>query len=391
MKKLLTLFAVSVLGILPASHAVQVISVAGKAEQVTTTSAKPLEHRETLPSGIIFQTGKIGSAQLLLNKGEIVTLHSESTARIDDKARVNIKLTQGGLNVLSDSGSLQIEVDNYLINVGGYFVIKLCDETCPDKQGIYGKVIGGEAVIEYPGGRVVMQDKPFWMPFNNSGQRPTMLAKQPDSLTETAQLAAAEKAKVQLADKIRKGMAAFKAGDNRTALNLLQEAKKQAPSESLTSYYLGLVYLEIEQNDLALKHLQDFQKDAPQQAKDRGVNQIVTLLLTNQLQDEVSRALALENQLSQQPVEPGSVAVQPFANNSDPRHNVLAKGIAAMIIADLSHVPGLKVLERQKVQQLTNEIKLSDSGLVAQDAAVKAGRIIRAENIVIGNFGVDNE
>ena len=66
----------------------------------------------------------------------------------------------------------------------------------------------------------------------------------------------------------------------------------------------------------------------------------------------------------------------------------MAKGLAAMIIADLSKVPGLKVLEREKVQLLVNEAKLGDSGLADRASAVRSGRLMRAEKVVVGNFEV---
>jgi curli biogenesis system outer membrane secretion channel CsgG len=80
--------------------------------------------------------------------------------------------------------------------------------------------------------------------------------------------------------------------------------------------------------------------------------------------------------------------VQAFSNRGDASYAALAKGIAAMVISDLSKVPGLKLLERQKVQKLVDEIQLSESGLVSQDNQVKAGRLMRAEKIVVGSFGV---
>jgi hypothetical protein len=57
-------------------------------------------------------------------------------------------------------------------------------------------------------------------------------------------------------------------------------------------------------------------------------------------------------------------------------------------IADLSKVPGLKVLEREKVQLLVNEAKLGDSGLADTASAVRSGRLMRAEKVVVGNFEV---
>jgi hypothetical protein len=164
--------------------------------------------------------------------------------------------------------------------------------------------------------------------------------------------------------------------------------REKSPTEKIVAYYLGLTALELKDNDAALNYLQQYARDDPDTARERGVNQLVTLLLTKQLQDEVKQALQQENKLTQDKPEPNTIAVQAFTNRGDPAYAALAKGIAAMVITDLSKIPGLKVLERQKVQKLMDEISLSESGLVSQDNLVKAGRLMRAEKVVVGSFGV---
>jgi hypothetical protein len=54
---------------------------------------------------------------------------------------------------------------------------------------------------------------------------------------------------------------------------------------------------------------------------------------------------------------------------------------------DLTQVPGLKVLEREKVQKLLAEMRLGDSGLAEDATAVRTGRMMRAEKVIVGSFG----
>ena len=83
--------------------------------------------------------------------------------------------------------------------------------------------------------------------------------------------------------------------------------------------------------------------------------------------------------------------MQPFIQTQgDPKYQVLSKGITAMIITDLASIPGLKVLERSRIQKLIDEIKLSQSGLVDEEGiAVRAGKIMKAEKMVMGNYAID--
>jgi hypothetical protein len=60
-----------------------------------------------------------------------------------------------------------------------------------------------------------------------------------------------------------------------------------------------------------------------------------------------------------------------------------------MVIADIAKVPNIKVLEREKVDRLLEEIKLSQSGLVNKETEVRAGRLLRAEKLVVGDYKVD--
>jgi curli biogenesis system outer membrane secretion channel CsgG len=161
-----------------------------------------------------------------------------------------------------------------------------------------------------------------------------------------------------------------------------------APGETVVPYYLGLMALKREDNAAALTLLQQYTREDPEGAAARDVPKTLTLLSSTQLRQEVAATVAREKDTAVTPPEPGSIAVQAFVNNGDEAYRAMAKGLAAMIIADLSKVPGLKVLEREKVQLLVNEARLGDSGLADKESAVRSGRLMRAEKVVVGNFEV---
>lgn len=89
---------------------------------------------------------------------------------------------------------------------------------------------------------------------------------------------------------------------------------------------------------------------------------------------------------------PKTMAVLPFENNSvtDPdRYDPLSKGLSAMLITDLKNSStSLQLIERDKIQALLKEIALSQSGIVDQSTALKAGKILGAQSIVFGSFMV---
>jgi len=82
-----------------------------------------------------------------------------------------------------------------------------------------------------------------------------------------------------------------------------------------------------------------------------------------------------------------TLAVLYFHNKSGKsRLNPLQKGLAFMLMTDLSQVDGLVVVERVKLQALAEEIDLGASGLVDPDSAPRLGRLLGARFLVGGDI-----
>lgn len=379
----------SLLGLLLASSALggtQVLSVTGQVLRLPTQQPVPLKQGDQFDSTFRVQTGAGSLVQLLLDDGSILTVPHDSEVSVSMASQPQVKLLAGGVNVWSAHSPLTLDAMGFILKTSGFLRLRQCDGACKEPPGLYGKTLSGEVIVEYVGGRSVLRNKAFRAALG--GGRPVILAREPELLAQDSQLDLAAKAKLALAEEIKEGMDAYKNGQFDKAREVLMAVREKSSTEKIVSYYLGLIALELKDNPSALQHLQQYTRNDPEMARERGVNQLVTLLLTNQLQDEVKQALKQENQLTNEKPEPNTIAVQAFTNRGDPAYAALAKGIAAMVITDLSKIPGLKVLERQKVQKLMDEISLNESGLVSQDSRVKAGRLMRAEKLVVGSFGV---
>ena len=104
------------------------------------------------------------------------------------------------------------------------------------------------------------------------------------------------------------------------------------------------------------------------------------------------RAAAQERAGTAQSTNRLHVAVMPFATlgpAASPGAAAFNRAVAAMIAVDLARVPALTVLEREKVEALTQELKLSASPLVDPATALLPGRLLGAGSVVAG--GVLNE
>jgi TolB-like protein len=343
-----------------------------------------------LPAGATVQTGVDGRVQMRSTTGALLALPAGSEVRLADSPNT-VALAAGGLRLSTANAEWRVNLpggDVRSIRTNGYLKLQACGTGCALPAGLYGRIAQGEAVLEYQGGRSVLRTRSFrWASANT---RPEVLASQPALLDDLSNQADATRVRAEVAATLKTGVEAFRDGKDDAAKTAFERVRALAPGETLVPYYLGLIALKREDNASAVQLLQQYAREDPEGAASRDVPQTLTLLSSAQLQQEVASAVARETEVVGSPPEPGSIAVQAFVNkgSNDGDFRALAKGLAAMIIADLSKVPGLKVLEREKVQLLVNEAKLGDSGLADTASAVRSGRLMRAEKVVVGNFEV---
>jgi TolB-like protein len=91
-----------------------------------------------------------------------------------------------------------------------------------------------------------------------------------------------------------------------------------------------------------------------------------------------------------QDTRPG-MAVLPFDNGGSYGQNkedfdALQRGIAGMMISELSQNPAARVVERQEVQRLLDEQNLGQAGRVDPQTASKIGKLVGARYMVMGTF-----
>lgn len=167
--------------------------------------------------------------------------------------------------------------------------------------------------------------------------------------------------------------------------------KVPSPTSSKKDYalyfFLGQRHLEAGNRRAAIEAWTRYVALAPQDARSLAVRERLTLLKLAEAKEFVRRRLR-----NSEPMHPGgvpvkSVAVFNFRNQGPSELGVLTKGLTAMIITDLSKVPGLRVLEREKVAALLREIRLGQTGVVDQESAPRMGRILAARYVVWGKMG----
>ena len=92
---------------------------------------------------------------------------------------------------------------------------------------------------------------------------------------------------------------------------------------------------------------------------------------------------------SAQEANPQTIAVLFFENNSvvdKEKLDPLKKGLTDMLITEMSKVKSFRVVERQRIQSVVEELNLGDVALVDKDTVQKMGKLLNAKVLLLGGF-----
>ena len=112
-------------------------------------------------------------------------------------------------------------------------------------------------------------------------------------------------------------------------------------------------------------------------------------IVTKETRSWAQEALAKEKAGSYQ-ISKNTLGVLYFYNKTgNQEYDRLQKGLAVMLIHDLSQIKGVQVVERIKLQALLEELNLGKSGLVSSETAPRVGRVMGAEYLLGGEMSTD--
>jgi TolB-like protein len=172
--------------------------------------------------------------------------------------------------------------------------------------------------------------------------------------------------------------------DARAALAVVLAAQPEDPQARA---YLGLTYEALEHYDSARTVYTTLLETRPARDVERLLRGRLQLLARKELQQAARLAIARESQLAGTPPEPNTVAVMPFRyTGSDSTLRPLERGLAALVITDLSKVQRLRIVERERLQALIDEMQLAEGGRVDPATGARSGRLLRAGQVVQGQF-----
>jgi Tfp pilus assembly protein PilF len=160
------------------------------------------------------------------------------------------------------------------------------------------------------------------------------------------------------------------------------------PGNTQAQAYLGLTYEGLAHFDSARTvYTRLLETRAAQRDVRRLLFGRLQLLARKENQHNARLAIARESLLAATPPDPNTVAVMPFRyTGRDSTLRPLERGLAALVITDLSRVSRLRLVEREQLQALLDELQLAEGGRVDPATGARSGRLVRAGQVVQGQF-----
>jgi len=183
------------------------------------------------------------------------------------------------------------------------------------------------------------------------------------------------------------GIVYYKQLDFKNAIQHLLQAFLMDSTDGRTLFYLGTAFEITQKTDMAMDIYSRYVDVNPTSGIRSSIEGRLEKLLRQKMKEAAEKALADENQLSLSAVPDSTVAVLYFENMGNNRDlDPIQKGLADMMITDLSKVHKLKVIERIQMQKLLEEMGLGMTGLVDNKTAPRVGKLLGASKLVKGTF-----
>ncbi len=172
-----------------------------------------------------------------------------------------------------------------------------------------------------------------------------------------------------------------------TAIKILKTVVDKDPSFGKAKFYLGLSYEGLGNDDDAIEVYKKYpvlsSNDPYKQVLAGRLDWIVRRKITRDIQ----LAIQQESQLDIAVLPDKSIAVLYFLSlNEDTQWQPLQKGLAEMMISDLSQVEELQVVERLRLHYLMEELKMNAAGLLEKNTAPRLGKLLGTKTLVKGSY-----
>ena len=168
---------------------------------------------------------------------------------------------------------------------------------------------------------------------------------------------------------------------------LLDQARQLDPKCGVCALYSGLSSEELKDYTAAKLAYTKYLEVGTTRGTKNDVRTRLLAMAKSELNQAAKQAVANEAALRGVQSPGNTVAVLPFkCNCADTSLLPLERGMAELVVTDLSRSANLKVLERDRMQAIADEISLSRTSQVDASTATRAGKLIAAGRILNGSI-----
>ena len=183
------------------------------------------------------------------------------------------------------------------------------------------------------------------------------------------------------------GITHYKRPDIDLSVKILSQAFEIDSTDGITLFYLGTGHEMLGNYQEAIDKYRRYSQVSRISHIRKPIERRLQWIIRKQIEKEVKDVLAKETSLDVASIPDNTVAVVNFKNAGELRDlDPLQKGLADMLITDLSKAKKLNVVERVKLQKLLQELGLGMSGLVDSDTAPRVGKLLGVAEVVNGMF-----
>jgi TolB-like protein len=185
----------------------------------------------------------------------------------------------------------------------------------------------------------------------------------------------------------RLGVAYFKAARFADARRALDTAVAKDERNGIAAIYLGMATEAVGDFPAARVAYTHYIAIARTGEMKETARRRLSLVGRHELEFQARQALAHEASLAETPPDANTVAVMPFSYSGTNREiQPLTRGLAQLVVTDLAKSRQIRVLERERMQAILDEMQLADSGRVDSQTALRSGRLLRASRVVQGTI-----
>ena len=183
------------------------------------------------------------------------------------------------------------------------------------------------------------------------------------------------------------GIAHYKNTQYAEALDALKQALLLGSDDGLTTLYLGLSYERLGQLSNAAQLYRKYLNESPSDNFAERISHRAKFLSDQSVKEQVDQLISQEKSIKAESLPDNTLAVLGFnPGNLNQRYSPLARGLAELLVIDLSKIDDLKIVERIMLQAILDELELSKSEYFDKSKAPRVGKLIGASRVVSGQL-----